>query len=206
MISKEGYVLTSKHVFSNTGVTYQVTLSDGKTYAVDKVRFDDALDLAVLKIAGSGDNFPVAHFISFTQPAQIGQFVLALGSPASEALSVTFGILSSTNKTFTINTTNTYVGLYQTDALLVAGNSGGPLLDLQGQVLGINTAVDTSQGRAFALPVSQEFIATTLASLATYSQIVRPLLGLQYKDITPTLQKDKNLPVSAGVIVTDVLA
>jgi len=79
-------------------------------------------------------------------------------------------------------------------------------LDLQGRVLGVNTAIVSGQGVGFALPVSQEFLATTLASLAKYGKIVRPLLGLQYVDVTASVQKERNLPELVGVVIKDVLA
>jgi S1-C subfamily serine protease len=88
----------------------------------------------------------VAQFIPFDQQPAIGQFVLAIGNALNEyPNSVTFGILSAKNRTFNINKTNIYAGLYQTDASLSPGNSGGPLLDLQGQVLGITTAIAEGQ-------------------------------------------------------------
>ena len=73
-------------------------------------------------------------------------------------------------------------------------------------MLGVNTAIVSGQGVGFALPVSQEFVATTLASLAKYGKIVRPLLGLQYTDVTPAVQKERNLPDLNGVVIADVLS
>ncbi len=211
LVAKHGYIITNKHVVQDTASKYAVTLSDGKIYNVDKIWFDDVLDIAVLRIVDSKGNpfsdLPVASFLSINDDVQVGQFVWTIGNALAEyANSVSFGIISSKNKQLKINKSNLYIWLYQTDALVNLWNSWGPLLDINGNVIGISTALDTAQKIAFALPLTQEFVDSTIKSVETYDKIARPLIGIQYLEITPSIQKDKKLTVDQGIFVKDVLA
>lgn len=210
IVSKKGYILTNKHVVQDANAKYSVTLSDGRIYPVDKIWFDDLLDLAVLKIVDWEGIIPnqldVATFLPIDTSTSRGQFVLTIGNSLSNyANNVTMGILWWTNKQLTINKTNIYVWLYQTDALVNPGNSGGPFLDINGSVLGITTAIVEGQGIAFALPISKEFVDNTLKSIEVFGKIARPILGIQYLDITPSLKETKKLTVNTGIYIKDVL-
>lgn len=210
IVSKQWYILTNKHVVQDTTAKYSVTLYDGKIYNVDKIRFDDVLDLAVLKVVDSDGKSPLnlnpASFLSLDTHVRIGQFALSIGnSLANYPNTVTMGIIWWTNKYLTINKKNMYIWLYQTDALVNPGNSGGPLIDIEGNVLGITTAITEWEGLAFALPISQEFITSTLKSIESFGKIVRPIIGIQYLDITSTVAQEQNIPFHTGIYLKDVL-
>ncbi len=211
LISKKWFIITNKHVVQDTTAKYSVTLYDGSVYAVDKIRFDDLLDIAILKIIDSDwkipDDIQPASFLSMNTTVGIGSFVLAIGNSLSAyANNATLWIIWGKNKQLTINKNNLYVWLYQTDALVNPWNSWGPLLDLEGNILGITTAITEGQWIAFALPISQEFISWTIRSIETFWRIIRPIIGIQYLDITPALRKEKKISTATGIYVTDVLA
>ncbi|MCX6823370.1 MAG: trypsin-like peptidase domain-containing protein [candidate division SR1 bacterium] len=210
LVNKDGYVLTNKHAVENLQAHYQVRLADGHMYTATKIRLDPTLDLALLKIVDEKGNVPsnlsVATLLPFDQFASVGQFVLTIGNSLGDyPNAVTFGILSAQQKLLTINQKNMYTKLYQTDAHVSPGNSGGPLLDLQGRVIGIVSSVDATQHMTFALPLSSALIDTLIASIVQYGNIVKPLLGIEYLDITASLQAEKQLKLNAGVLVTSVL-
>ncbi len=180
---------------------YSVMLYDGQTYNVDKIWFDEVLDIALLHIVNSWwkelTYLEPAHFLSLDTTISVGQIVLTMGNALSTySDNVTMWIIWGKNKQLTINKNNLYIWLYQTDALVNPGNSGGPLLDSNGNVLGMTTAITEGQGIAFALPISQEFIASTIKSVETFGKILRPIVGIQYVDITS----------SHGILVKDVLS
>lgn len=211
LVSKDWYVLTNKHAVENMQAHYQVHLADGRSYSADKVWLDPALDLAVLKIVdekwNAPDDLSIVSFLPFDQLATVGQFVLAIGNTLWEyPNAITFGILSAQQKLLTINQKNIYTKLYQTDAQVAPGNSWGPLIDIQWHVIGIVSALDANQHITFALPLSSALIQTLLSSIAQYGGIVKPLLGIEYLDITSSIQQQKKLSVPAGVLVTSVLS
>lgn len=210
IVSKKWYIITNKHVVQDVAAKYSITLYDGKVYNVDKVWFDDLLDLAILKIVDVEWKAPIdlipASFLSLSTQVDVGQFVLTIGNSLSTyANNVTMGILWGKNKQFTLNKNNIYIWLYQTDALVNPGNSGGPLLDIEGNVLGITTAITEGEWIAFALPISNEFVSGTIKSIENFGKIVRPVIGVQYVDITISLKHDKNITVNTGIYLTDVL-
>jgi serine protease Do len=210
IVSKQWYIITNKHVIQDTTAKYSVTLYNGKAYNVDKIWFDDLLDLAILKIIDSTWKTPVdlvpASFLPLATQVDIWQFVLVMGNSLSTyANSVTMGIIWGKNKQLTINKNNLYIWLYQTDALVNPGNSGGPFLDIEGNVLGITTAIVEWQWIAFALPLSQEFLSWTMRSIEKFWSISRPIIGIQYMDITSTLKEEKHIVVDSWIYVTDVL-
>lgn len=210
IVSKQWYIITNKHVVQDTTAKYSVTLYDGKSYNVDKIWFDDLLDLAILKIVDSEWKSPTnlipASFLPLETQVDVGQLVFAIGnSLSSYPNNVTMGIIWGKNKQLTINKNNLYIWLYQTDALVNPGNSGGPFIDINGSVLGITTAITEGEGIAFALPISKEFITSTLKSIETFWKIVRPIIGIQYVDITPALQQGKKIAIDNGIYIKDVL-
>lgn len=211
LISKKGYIITNKHVVQDTTAKYSVTFSDGSVYNVDKIRFDDLLDIAILKIIDSEwvspTDLDAAIFLPITTNVDIGQFAFTIGNTLSKyPNTVTMGIIGGRNKQLTINGNNLYVGLYQTDAQANPGNSWGPLLDIQGNVIGITTAIDEGEGMTFALPLSQEFIAGTIKTIETFGKISRPVIGIQYVEITSALKQEKKLTMDNGIYIKDVLS
>jgi serine protease Do len=211
IVSKNGYILTNKHVVQDTWAKYSVILSDGKTYNVDKIRFDDLLDLAILKIIDSEGVSPkdlqVATFLPIDTQVDVGQFALTIGNTLSKyPNTVTLWIIGGKSKKLTINGNNLYIWLYQTDAQANPGNSGWPLIDIDGNIIGMTTAIDEWEGLTFALPLSQEFIAWTLKSIETFWSISRPIIGIQYVEITPTLQAEKKINIANGIYIKDVIS
>lgn len=210
LVHKDGYILTNKHAVENIDAHYQIRLTDGRTFSVDKIWLDPTLDIAILKILDEKGNvlsdLPMATLLPFEQQVVIGQFVLAIGNAWWEyPNTVTFGILSAQQKLFLINQKNIYTKLYQTDAQVAPGNSGWPLLDIQWRVVGLISAMDATQHVTFALPISSNLITTLISSITQYGKIVKPLLGIEYLDITSTIQAEKKLKLDAGVLVTSVL-
>lgn len=210
IVSKQWYIITNKHVVQDTTAKYSITMYNGTIYNVDKIWFDDILDLAILKIV-DGEGKPLADmdsasFLSLDYPVDIGQFALTIGNSLSTyANNVTLGIIWGKNKQLTLNKNNIYIWLYQTDALVNPGNSGGPLLDIEGNVLGITTAISEGEWIAFALPISKEFVASTIRSIENFGKIVRPIIGIQYIDITPAVKAEKNISQNNGIYIKDVL-
>ncbi len=210
IVSKKWYVLTNKHVVQDTTAKYSVILYDGKIYNVDKIWFDDLLDLAILKIIDTESktpaNLPTAIFLSLGMPVEVGQFSLTIGNTLSKyPQSVTMGIIWGKNKQLTVNGNNLYVGLYQTDAQVNPGNSWWPLLDINGTTIWITTAIVEWEGISFALPITKEFVEGTITSLETFWTIARPIIGIQYIEITPAIQTEKKISIDHGIYLTDVL-
>jgi len=210
IISKKGYIITNKHVVQDTTAKYSVILYDGKRYNVDKVWFDDLLDVAILKIIDSEwtspTNLTAASFLPLDTQTYVGQFALTIGNTLSKyPQSVTMGIIWGKNKKLTVNGNNLYIWLYQTDAQVNPGNSWGPLLDIEGNTIGITTAIVEWEGISFALPITKEFIEGTITSIESFWKIARPVIGVQYVEITPALKAEKNITIDQGIYLTDVL-
>lgn len=212
IVSKSGYIITNKHVVEDPSAAYTIITHDTKTYPVTKVWFDPVLDLAVLRIDDSSTLFSwhtqEATFISLGEDVSIGQFAFAIGNVLTELQNtVTFGIVSAKNRELQMQWNNMYVGLLQTDTPINPWNSGGPLLDVYGKVVGINTAINQfAQWVGFALPVTQEFINATIDAVQQYGAIIRPYVGIVYTDITPAVQKEMNISViDYGIYVNDVV-
>lgn len=191
IIGAEGLVLTNKHVVSQPDLKYSVILNDGTEYRADVVSRDPLNDLAVLQM------YPVESAASFTIKGlsvvelgdsdilKIGQQVLAIGNALAEYQNTTTaGIISATGRQIQAADTSgrgleTLSGLIQTDAAINLGNSGGPLVNLEGQVIGMNTAVATSaNGIGFAIPIND--VKPVLLALKKYGKIVRPVIGVRY--------------------------
>lgn len=208
IISKNWYILTNKHVVQDTTAKYSISLADGRTYNVDKIWFDDILDIAVLKIVNTGSSTPLtaANFLPLDEKVPLGQFVLTIGNSLTRyPTNVSFGILWGKDKELTLHNNNLYIGLYQTDALVHPGNSWWPLFDLNWRVLWITTAITEWEWIGFALPLSQEFIDSTLASIESLGTITRPVIGIQYIDITAQNKQQHNLTIDHGILVKDVM-
>ena len=207
--SQSGYIITNKHVVKDTNASYTVIDYVWNTYEVSNVWFDDVLDLAVLKIDGS-NNLPVVPYVGFDTDVHVGSFVLAIwNSLTASQNSVTLGIVSATNRSFvTTDSDILYAGLLQTDTAINPWNSGGPLVNIYGEVVGITTAVvNQSQGIGFALPVTQEFIDATVFSIQEYGEILRPYLWISYIDIDKNLIENFDLQesIDRGIYIENVI-
>ena len=201
IVSADGYILTNNHVVESAD-EITVILNDGRRTQAKLVGTDPDTDLAVLKI--KLDKLPVM-VMSSTEQLQVGDIVLAIGNPFGVGQTVTSGIVSALGRNqLGINTFENFI---QTDAAINPGNSGGALVDVQGYLLGINTAIYSrsggSMGIGFAIPVNTA--RQVLEGIVKQGQVVRGWIGVEPTEITPDLAKTFNVQRSSGVIITGVL-
>lgn len=206
---KQGYIVTNKHVVDDEKAEYSVIFADGTTAKVEKARLDPIIDIAVLKI-NPGDASPEAEpasFLSFKEEVPVGSLTLAIGNTLNEYQnSVTLGIISGRDRRLLSDNENIYAWLYQTDTAISQWNSGGPLLGIDGKVIGVNTAISAiGNDIGFAIPVSDEFVQATLLSVKENDAIVRPFIGIQYVDIDRKTQAELKLDEKNGVAIMEVV-
>jgi Do/DeqQ family serine protease len=204
IIDSQGHILTNYHVVGGAN-KIQVTLADGSQYAAEVVETDPKTDLGVIKISAPK---PLPH-VTFanSDDVKVGQWVVAIGHPRGLDQTVTQGIISATHRTG-ITDPNDYQDFLQTDAPINPGNSGGPLLNLQGQVVGVNSAILSQsggfEGIGFAIPSN---MATHVAqALITSGKVERGWIGLSVQDLNPELAKTFGLASPKGVLVADVMS
>ena len=198
VIRRDGMILTNAHVVGSARQV-QVGLADGRKVAGTVLGRDAGLDVAVVRIPVN--DVPVAPLGNSDQ-LQVGQIAIAVGNPLGLERTVTTGVISALNRPGRTLGGETFI---QTDAAISPGNSGGPLVDSRGAVIGINTAEllgQGVQGLGFAIPIN---LAMEMANqvLAT-GRYVRPYIGILYGDVDEDLASQFRLPVKAGVLVTDV--
>jgi len=200
VIRADGHIATSQHLVQGS-TKIKVYLSDGKTYDASIVGQDELSDLAVIKIDAEG--LPAATFGN-SDELRIGDWVLSVGNALAlkGSPTVTLGIVSGLDRTITIEN-GTYYGLIQTDAAINKGNSGGPLINLQGEVVGINQAV-LRDGTGMGFALSSAVGGQHIRDLIDHSRVVRPLIGLTGADVTPAIANEFQLSVSHGIIVTSM--
>ena len=201
LVSSEGYLLTNQHVVDGAD-DIEVTLSDGRSASARVVGTDADSDLALLKIAL--DNVPVIPFGDIRQ-VSVGDPVLAIGNPFNVGETVTSGIVSALDRNqLGLSTIENFI---QTDAAINPGNSGGALVDGEGRLVGINTAIFSrsggSMGIGFAIPV--DIAREVMDALIRDGQMTRGWIGVQPRDLTPEFADSFQLPVREGVLVTGVL-
>jgi serine protease Do len=207
IITKDGYIITNNHVIESVN-QINVILSDGSSIPAKIVSTDVFADLAVLKVEG---RMPGVATLGDSDILKPGESVIAIGSPLGDFRnSVTVGVISATGRT--LNTGNGYEmeNLIQTDAAINSGNSGGPLVNLAGEVVGINTLVVRGDGMSSAIAEGLGFaIPSNTARLIT-EQIIqkgyfaRPYMGVQIQHINPSVAQRYNLPVEWGAYVVRV--
>jgi len=202
LVSSDGYIVTNKHVVADTTAQYTVFTNDGKKYDATVVGRDPVLDLAVIKINGSG--FPSLNF-GDSDKVQVGQTAIAIGNALGEFRNtVSVGIVSGLARSITASDqmggSENLDQLIQTDAGINPGNSGGPLLNLSGEVIGVNVAVADANSIGFAL--SANSVKNVVDSVKKTGKIVRPYLGVRYTPVTAQLKQANNLSVDYGVLVT----
>ncbi len=210
IVSEDGLVLTNKHVALDKEADYTVFTNDGREFPAKILALDPVQDLAILKISQEKivdekgnfvlNPFPVAE-LGNSEKIQIGQTVVAIGNVLGEFRnSVSVGVISGLGRTITASgggLVETLEDVIQTDAAINKGNSGGPLLNLKGEVIGINTAmVEAAQSIGFALPANKAKKA--IEQVKEKGKIVYPFLGVRYVLITEKIQKENNLPVDYG--------
>ena len=215
IISEDGMVLTNKHVVLDEEADYTVLTNDGKKFSAEVLARDPVQDLAVLKIKeesyidGSGDittkSFLVVK-LGDSDKLQMGQTVVAIGNALGEFRNtISVGVISGLGRTITASGGGSFVetieDVIQTDAAINRGNSGGPLLNLMGEVIGINTAtVIDAQNIGFAIPINKA--KRDIEQVRSAGKIIYPFLGERYVLITEKIQKENSLPVSAGAWIS----
>jgi S1-C subfamily serine protease len=207
ILSKNGRILTNAHVVSDTD-TVLVTLKDGRTYEGKVIGVDGVTDVAVVKI--SANELPTVT-LGHSQNLIPGQWAIAIGNPLGLDNTVTIGIISATDRTSAqVGVPDKRVSFIQTDAAINPGNSGGPLLNAQGEVIGVNTAIRAdAQGLGFAIPI--ETAARIANELFTKGRVQHPFLGIEMVDLTPTKQQQLNqefnlsIKQSVGVAIKGVV-
>lgn len=202
IITNDGYIVTNKHVVSDTTAEYTVFTNDGKSFPAKVVARDPLNDLAVVKIDGQG--LPVVD-LGNSDDLKIGQWVIAIGNALGEFQNtVTVGVVSATERRLDLQS-EVLEGLIQTDAAINSGNSGGPLLNVGGQVVGINTAIaGQAQGIGFAIPINS--VKTVIDEATKTGKITRPFLGVAYRPVTKDFKETYDLPVDTGVYILQVVA
>jgi len=202
LFDSAGWILTNHHVVEGAN-TITVVLQDGRQFDGKVYGIDTYTDLAIVKIEGT--NLPAAH-IGDSSGLKQGQRVVAIGSPLGDFTnSVTAGVVSALNRSITVNDEQTgqpvrVRSLIQHDASINPGNSGGALVDVSGQVVGINTAVaSTAQGIGFAIPINiaKPIMAQALAGQA----LARPWIGVYYTQLDPAAAAQLKAPVDYGALI-----
>jgi Do/DeqQ family serine protease len=201
IVAPSGYLLTNNHVVEGAD-DIEVMLTDGRQAKARLIGTDPDSDLAVLKI--ELDRLP-AIGIGSAEQLQVGDVVLAIGNPFGVGQTVTSGIISALGRNqLGINTFENFI---QTDAAINPGNSGGALVDVSGNLLGINTAIYSrtggSLGIGFAIPVNTAM--QVMQGLIKDGQVVRGWIGVEPRDLTPEIAQTLNLPIKQGVLITGVL-
>ena len=197
LIDDSGYLLTNFHVVDGAD-RITITLSDGRSFTAEVIGIDPAIDIALLKIPAAG-RLP---FVTLGDSDQLrpGQWVCAIGNPLGYVHSVTVGVVSFLGRKLFDQSLDAYI---QTDAAISLGNSGGPLIDAQGRVVGITTAVSSQAANiGFAIPIGQ--VVPILPQLRDPGRVSRGYIGVGLTQVTPSLQRALGLGVDRGALVQDV--
>ncbi len=200
IVDARGYILTNAHVVESAA-DIEVRLSDDRKFAATLVGSDPKTDLAVVKIDPGAAALPPA-LLGDSDKLRIGQWAIAIGNPFGLDRTVTVGIISATGRTRV--GVATYEAFIQTDASINPGNSGGPLLNIDGRVIGINTAIVSSgQGIGFAIPINMA--REVMTQLIANGRVVRGWLGIAIQDLTDELAAGFGISSKSGVLVADVM-
>ena len=200
VIKDNGTVITNNHVIQNAeGILVKFT--DGKEYEAKLIGTDPVSDIAVLKIQ-SNKKFPAVKFAD-SDKAKVGDWVLAIGNPFGLGGTVTQGIISAINRDINMGRYDNFI---QTDASINQGNSGGPLFNMDGEVIGINTAIFSNSGGSvgigFAIPAN--FAKNVIDQLIQYGETKRGWLGVRIQTVTKEIADSLGLNETIGALVTDV--
>ncbi len=203
IVDKSGYVITNSHVIEDAAKIY-VQLAGGEEFVAKVVGVDDETDLAVLKI-DAGRDLPTLKFAD-SETVRIGDWVLAFGSPFGLANTVTAGIISQVKRETPTMPVRPFQKFIQTDAAINRGNSGGPLVDMNGEVIGVNSQIATgtgdSNGIGFALPSNDA--ARVLKQLVDGGKVRRGYLGVNMDSVRAEFAKVYGLPDAAGAVITNI--
>jgi serine protease Do len=205
IVSEDGYVFTSNHVVSDASAEYTVVVDPKHKYPAKVLSRNPINDIAVLKIEDHDKKFPYLELADSHQ-TQLGQEVVAIGNALGEFTdTLSAGIVSGLSRFITAfggieNQMQNLRGLIQTDAAINPGNSGGPLVNMEGKVIGINTAtIQGAQNIGFAIPIN--YAKKDLEEVKKYGKIIIPFLGVKYVLISKEMAEANKLPVNDGAIV-----
>ncbi len=206
ILTPDGYIATNNHVVENSS-KIEVVLNDKRTYIAELVGTDPETDLALLKIEES--ELP---FIAFgnSDNIRVGEWVIAVGNPFNLTSTVTAGIVSAKGRNINLLRQNTEYAIenfIQTDAAVNPGNSGGALVNVSGELIGINTAIASQTGSysgySFAIPIN--IVKKILDDIKKYGEVKRAILGVKIQDITSELAEKEGIKVIKGVFVPEVV-
>lgn len=208
IISPDGYIVTNAHVIEGAE-RLEITLNDASTYNAKVIGSDKNTDLALIKIEAEG--LPVLQ-MGDSDALKVGEWVLAVGNPFGFTSTVTTGIVSAKARNVSGSVGGTPMGMesyIQTDAAVNPGNSGGALVNLDGELVGINSAIYSQTGNyagySFAIPTS--LVVKVVDDLRQYGAVQRPFLGITYQALTPKLRKEHNITATNdGLYVAEVSA
>jgi 2-alkenal reductase len=207
IVSPQGYIITNHHVVEGYE-TLEVIFADGSIVPADMIGTDAVTDLAVIKVSV---NVPAVAELGDSDQLQIGEAVIAIGSPLGDFKNtVTSGVVSALGRTLDTDDGTSYEKMIQTDAAINEGNSGGPLVNLDGQVVGINTAIvrgaptssAVAEGLGFSIPA--QTVSAITSQLIARGYVERPYLGVRWQIITPDIAQFNNLPMQWGVYINAV--
>ena len=199
IVSPDGYILTNNHVLKNAK-EIQVTLSDGRTFTAKVVGTDPRTDIALIRV--QADNLP-ALTLADSDKVNVGDVVLAVGNPFGVGQTVSSGIVSAKNRVTSSVMDQDFI---QTDAAINPGNSGGALVDTDGRLIGINTAILSRSGgnQGIGFAVRSNLCRWVMDSLVKNGKVERGLLGVMIQNVTPDLAKALKLDRATGALVGDV--
>jgi len=198
IISRDGYILTNNHVISGADEIF-ASLSDEEEYRAKVVGKDENTDIALIKIESNRANFPTA-VLGNSDSLETGDWVIAIGNPFGFGHTLTQGIVSAKARVIGAGPYDSFI---QTDAAINPGNSGGPLINMDGEVVGINTAiVATGQGIGFAIPINMA--KQILQEMKDSGGVTRGWLGVGIQDVSPEIARAIGLDKPGGAMVTSV--
>jgi serine protease Do len=205
IISSDGYIITNNHVIED-GSRFEVTLDDRREYTAKLIASDPSTDLALLKI--KEDGLPYLIFGN-SDSARVGEWVMAVGNPFNLTSTVTAGIVSAKGRSIDIlEGEYTIESFIQTDAAVNPGNSGGALVNTNGELVGINTAIITRSGRyegySFAIP--SNLAQKVIQDLKEFGEVQRGLLGIKIGPVTRQIARELDLPSMDGVFINSIIA
>ena len=199
VISEDGYIVTNDHVVQNADEIW-VELFSGEKFDAELVGADPKTDIALIKVDADYSFVPVSFGDS--DKARVGDYVLAIGNPFGHGFSVSAGIISARNRELR----GAYDDYIQTDAAINQGNSGGPLFNMNGEVIGINTAIMTQTGGSMGIgfAMSSSVVTSVVDQLRKYGTTKRGWLGVRIQDVTSDMAEAMNLDSSKGAIVASL--
>lgn len=205
IISEDGYIVTNNHVIQNAEQV-QVVLNDKREFEAEIIGRDPSTDLAVLKVKAK--SLPFVYYGN-SDEVRVGEWALAVGNPFSLTSTVTAGIISAKGRNINIlNEKFAIESFLQTDAAVNPGNSGGALVNAQGELIGINSAIASNTGSyagyAFAVPVN--IVKKVVADLLEFGEVQRAFIGVVIEDVNADLVKKRNIDVNEGVYISGLNA